>query len=508
MQCSVVNSVNHTELITLKSKIPTCLLLVLLFCNKEVAFFLNYFLAMKIILTILLLSLCISCGDKKQNERMQENHTENVKFMTLDPGHFHAALVQKTMYVEVDSTIHVFAPEGPEVRDFLNKINAYNSRKDKPTQWKVETYFGNDYLDQMIARRPGNVMVVAGKNSKKIDYVLEAVKAGLNVYADKPLVIDPDGFEKLRQAFKISEEKGVLIYDIMTERFESTTAMQKLISTLPNIFGELVEGTLKEPAISKESVHHFFKYVSGQPLVRPPWFFDVNEEGEGIVDVTTHLVDLVQWEAFPSEIVDSTDINMLSAKRWPTILTSTEFKAVTGLDSFPSYLEKDIVDNKLNVFCNGEMNYKIRGKHAKVSVIWNYQAPVGTGDTHYSIMRGTKSNLIIRQGENEDYKPTLYVEVLDKSDFEKRLNSALSNEITELFPGTTIDKLSNSIWRINIPDEFKIGHEAHFAQVTRNYLDYLKAGKLPKWEIPNMITKYYTTVQAYKMAIGNENSRN
>ena len=400
---------------------------------------------MKYIIHILLLGLCIGCGEKKQGDKMDDNNSEIVKFMTLDPGHFHAALVQKTMYKEVDSTIHVFAPEGLEVKDFLNKISGYNSRNEKPTQWNVETYFGDDYLDQMISRRPGNVMVVAGKNSKKIDYVLEAVKAGLNVYADKPLVINPEGFEKLKQAFKISKEKGVLIYDIMTERFECTTAMQKLISTLPNVFGELVDGTLEEPAISKESVHHFFKYVSGQPLVRPPWFFDVNEEGEGIVDVTTHLVDLVQWEAFPSEIIDSTEINMLSAKRWPTILTISEFKKVTGLASFPTFLEKDLVDNKLNVYCNGEMNYKVRGKHAKVSVIWNYQAPEGTGDTHYSIMRGTKSNLIIKQGKDENFKPTLYIEVLDKLNFEEGFNKALSNEISELFPGTTVDKLSNSI---------------------------------------------------------------
>lgn len=101
-------------------------------------------------------------------------------------------------------------------------------------------------------------MIVAGKNSKKIDYVLAAVKAGLNVYADKPLVINPDGFEKLKEAFKVAKENNVLIYDIMTERFESTTMMQKLLSTIPTVFGELVDGSPEEPAISKESVHHFF----------------------------------------------------------------------------------------------------------------------------------------------------------------------------------------------------------------------------------------------------------
>lgn len=463
---------------------------------------------MKSKISILLIILCLACGEKKSDEKiMEEEKVEKVRLMTLDPGHFHAALVQKTMYDQVDSTIHVYAPDGPEVKDFLSKIESYNSREEAPTAWKVKTHFGNNYFQKMLDDTPGNVMIVAGKNSKKIDYVLEAVKAGLNVYADKPLVIDPNGFEKLKEAFRIADEKGLLIYDIMTERFESTTMMQKLYSTLPGIFGELVEGSPEEPAISKESVHHFSKYVSGKPLVRPAWFFDVNEEGEGIVDVTTHLVDLVQWEAFPAQIIDSSEVEMISARRWPTILSKADFTHVTKLSEFPDYLDKDLRpagqtggDSELHVFCNGEMSYKIRGKHAKVSVIWNYRAPEGTGDTHYSIMRGTHSDLIIKQGKEENYKPILYVRPKRKDGFEAKMQQALSNEIKAQFPGTTAELTSDGSWRINIPEEFKIGHEAHFGQVTENYLTYLETGKLPDWEVPNMITKYFTTIEAYKMA--------
>ena len=40
-----------------------------------------------------------------------------VKLMTLDPGHFHAALVQKTMYDQVAPEVFVFAPDGPDVDD-------------------------------------------------------------------------------------------------------------------------------------------------------------------------------------------------------------------------------------------------------------------------------------------------------------------------------------------------------------------------------------------------------
>lgn len=445
--------------------------------------------------------LCFACGEKKPTDKhMEEEIVEKVKLMTLDPGHFHAALVQKTMYPQVDSTIHVYAPEGPEVKDFLSKITQYNSRAENPTEWKISENIGDDYLEKMISDKPGNVMIVAGKNSKKIDYVLEAVKAGLNVYADKPLVINPEGFEKLKEAFRIAKENNVIIYDIMTERFESTTMMQKLFSTMPDVFGELIDGTPEEPAIVKESVHHFFKYVSGNPLVRPAWFFDINEEGEGIVDVTTHLVDLVQWEAFPNQVIDSSNVEMVMARRWPTILTKEEFQNVTGLSDFPDYLQKDIKDDKLNTFSNGEMTYKINGKHAKVSVIWNYRAKEGTGDTHFSVMRGTKSDLIIKQGPLEDYKPTLYVKPKQRVGFDTIIQKAIENKIQTQFVGATSESMTDGSWRINIPAEFKVGHEAHFAQVTENYLKYLEDGKLPEWEVPNMITKYYTTVEAYKMA--------
>lgn len=456
---------------------------------------------MKNKLVLLAVVLSFSCTEKKSTEKnMEEEKVEKVKLMTLDPGHFHAALVQKTMYPQVDSTIHVYAPDGPEVKDFLSKINQYNSRPENPTAWTVNENLGDDYLGKMLADKPGNVMIVAGKNSKKIDYVLEAVKAGLNVYADKPLVINPEGFEKLKEAFRIAKENDVLIYDIMTERFESTTMMQKLFSRIPEVFGVLVDGTPEEPAIVKESVHHFFKYVSGNPLVRPAWFFDINEEGEGIVDVTTHLVDLVQWEAFPNQVIDSSNVEMVKARRWPTILTKEEFQKVTGLEDFPLYLQKDIKEGKLNTYSNGEMIYKINGKHAKVSVIWNYQAPEGTGDTHCSIMRGTKSNLIIKQGKEENYKPTLYIQPTIKSPFEDLLKNAVDNQVQESFPGASVEKTDGGLWKINIPDEFKVGHEAHFGQVTENYLKYLKDGKLPEWEVPNMITKYYTTIEGYKMA--------
>jgi predicted dehydrogenase len=280
----------------------------------------------------------------------------------------------------------------------------------------------------MIADKAGNVVVLSGNNRKKAEYITKSINAGLNVLADKPMIITPGDFPALEAAFLIAHQKGVLLYDIMTERYEVTTILQKLLSQNSNVFGTLTTGSKDEPAVTKISVHHFSKIVSGSSLLRPAWFFDVTQQGEGIVDVTTHLVDLVQWECFPEQILNPSDINMISAKRWPTFISKDEFKEVTGFDNFPDFLRKDIKDSKLNVFANGEMIYQIKGIYAKVSVEWKYQAPPGGGDTHYSVMRGTKCDLVIRQGADEKFLPTLYVENvkgLPMNDFASKLKEVV-----------------------------------------------------------------------------------
>lgn len=38
------------------------------------------------------------------------------------------------------------------------------------------------------------------------------------------------------------------------------------------------------------SIHSFYKEVAGKPLTRPAWYYDVTQQGEGIADVTTHLI--------------------------------------------------------------------------------------------------------------------------------------------------------------------------------------------------------------------------
>lgn len=432
--------------------------------------------------------------------------TAKYKLMTLDPGHFHAALVQKSMNDLVSPTVHVYAPDGFDLNEHLKRIDGYNNRADKPTKWEEKVYKGNDYLAKMLAEKPGNVVVLAGNNQHKIEYIKKSVEAGLNVLSDKPMAIDEAGYETLKAAFDTAKAKNVLLYDIMTERYEITTMLQKELANAPALFGELQKGTPDDPSVTKISVHHLYKIVSDKPLVRPAWFYDTAQQGEGIVDVTTHLVDLIFWECFPEQPIALTDVELLKAKRWATSVSKEQFAKSTNTPEFPAYLKSKLdAKGNLQLFSNGEFTFKTKGVHSKVSVVWNYEAPAGTGDTHFSVMKGTKAIATIKQGKEENFKPELYVtptNAKDKAAVGEELKKVVDALQTK-YKGIALKDTKDG-WQVTIPESFRDGHEAHFSQVAGKYFKFLEAGKLPDWEVPNMLAKYYVTTQALKLAMKNK----
>lgn len=462
---------------------------------KQNAFLFVLFLCLSVVL--------FSCAEKEKGKLTDTTAGGNFKLMILNPGHYHAALVQKSMYDQVAPVAYVYAPDGPEVQEYLKRIESFNTRPENPTNWQEEVYTGDDYLEKMLTEKAGDVVVMSGNNQKKTEYIKSAVDAGLNVFCDKPMCIDAEDFELLEEAFATAEKKGVLLYDIMTERFNILCILQKMLVLNKEMFGELEKGSVDEPAVVKESVHHFFKYVSGTPIKRPTWYFDTAQQGEGLVDVTTHLIDLVMWTCFPDEPIDyQKDIVMKEARHWPTMLTRRQYEKVTRAPDFPDFL-KGKLNNEgvLPYYANGEMIYTMKGVHVKLLVKWNFEAPEGGGDTHHSLFRGTKTNVIIRQGKEQNYRPELYVEPAPGASADElavSLKKALA-ELQSKYPGLALKRQADS-WQVVIPEKHRIGHEAHFRKVTEEYLQYLAEGKLPEWEVPNMIAKYYITTRALQLA--------
>ncbi|MBN2312978.1 MAG: Gfo/Idh/MocA family oxidoreductase [Sedimentisphaerales bacterium] len=457
-----------------------------------------------VILFILCFCLTIlsSCAEH-QCETLASTDVWKAQLMTLDPGHYHAALVQKSMYEQVCPLAYVYAPDGPDVDNHLEQIKRFNSREENPTSWRQKVYKGDDFLEKMLTNKCGNVVVLSGKNRRKTEYIKASIDAGLNVFCDKPMCITPEGFEVLKQAFDTARRKNLLLCDIMTERYNVTCILQKLLVLDKDLFGEIETGTPENPAVIKESVHHFFKYVAGAPLKRPAWYFDTTQQGEGLVDVTTHLIDLVMWTCTPEETLDyKTDVQMKQARRWPTVITPEQYEKVTGVAGFPDYLKTKLNDEgSLPCYSNGQMIFTLKGTHVKLSVAWNYEAPEGGGDTHHSLFRGSKAHVIIRQGKEQNYRPEVYVEPAPGGNADE-VAAALKKAVTSLqskFPGLSANKEGDG-WHLMIPDTCRIGHEAHFRNVMEYYLGYLPKGQLPDWEVSFMIAKYYITTRALELA--------
>src|SRR5438552_976979 len=152
---------------------------------------------------------------------------QEIRFITLNPGHFHAALVQKEMYEDVSPQVHVYAPLGPDLVAHLGRIAGFNTRSTQPTDWQLEVHAGPDYLERLAKEKPGNVVVLAGCNANKIDAILAALDAGMNVLADKPWILVPEDLPKLQQALDVAEARKLIALDIMTERYEITSILQR-----------------------------------------------------------------------------------------------------------------------------------------------------------------------------------------------------------------------------------------------------------------------------------------
>jgi predicted dehydrogenase len=414
--------------------------------------------------------------------------------IVVDPGHFHAALAQKEMYENVAELVHVYAPVGPDLVDYLTRIARFNTRAEAPTRWRLEIHAGGDFLDRMAREKPGDVAIFAGRNNEKISAIARAVEAGLHVLADKPMIVRRADLSTFGAMIDVAAAKGLVVLDMMGGRQEITRSLTRLLHADREIFGEQTPGSPAELGVEMTSVHHLMKMVSGVPNPRPPWYFDVRQQGDALADIGTHLVDRVHGTLFPDEVLDyRRDIAIGAVRRWPTMMDLAQFRQVTGEMDWPDYLGAAVAGGTLSYQCNTHLDYAVRGVHVGLDMVWEWLEPAGGGDTHTETWRGTRARIELRHGPAEGWRPQLYVVPLGD------IGAALERRImalAETRPGLGLERQGGE-WRIVIPDGLRIGHDAHFRELTRNFLAHVEApGSLPAWETQNLIAKYYVTTAA------------
>jgi predicted dehydrogenase len=421
------------------------------------------------------------------------------RLIVVDPGHFHAALVQKEMYPALSPRVQVYAPLGPDLIDYLTRIARFNQRAEQPTGWEVEIHAAPDFLDRMRGECPGGIAIFSGRNSGKVECIAAAVGAGLHVLADKPAIIRREDLPRFEAVLKAARARQLIVADMMTGRIDVVARLIRVLRGDPELFGEPVAGTQDEPGVRLSGVHHLLKMVAGVPNPRPAWYFDITEQGEGLADTGVHLVDRAHKTLFPDEALDYRhDIRILAASRWPTLVTSTQFRQLTGEASWPDYLSPWVRGDALEYFCNGRLDYRLRGIHVRLETRWDWQAQQGD-DTHTALYRGSRAQLEIRQGAAEGYRPELYVVPLGEIGdvLERRIAASQA-----VYPGIAAERRGGE-WRVVIPNALRVGHEANFAQFTRRFLAYVEdPSSLPVRETPNLLTKYFVSTEAVALSHG------
>ena len=406
----------------------------------------------------------------------------------LEPGHFHATLTLRATHLAVAPEVFVYASAGPELDDFLALVERFNHRADRPTHWRPRVRRSADPLAQLLVERPGDVVVLAGKNGGKARVMRRLHSAGFHVLADKPWLVEPADLAEIRASLT----GGAIAREMMTGRRDVIGRLVKRLVDDPDVFGGFT-AEAAEPAIEHESVHHFEKRVDGVPLRRPWWFFDSRVQGSGAVDIPTHLVDQAQWMLDGVAGPDDAPA-LLGARGWSTRVPVDAFTRITGAGGVPPELRGAVEGDALRVFCNAELTYRLRGVTARAATRWETSSPPGGGDTSRLVLRGRAAEIRIEQSAETRFQRRLLVEARgDIAGTARHLARVLAGGE---WAGARARPVGPTSHEIDVPPTLDVGHEAHFAELLDELLGWIDTGHRPAALATRTLAKYTLLAEA------------
>ncbi len=453
-----------------------------------------------------------------------------------EPGHFHAALLLNSANPRVDRAVHVYATPGPELDRFVALIGDFNARSVQPTAWDLHLHTESDMgghadrLGQLIAERRGELAVIAGRNEPKLAAIDRLHRAGIMALVDKPWLVDAAAVPHLDRVTTASP----MVMDLMTGRHDVVNRLCRRVLTTSEVFGDVGSrssggsasgsGTggaaTSAPDLEFGSVHHLCKVVDGRALIRPSWYYDIGIQGDGMVDIHSHLVDQAQWlvdELRPSTADDggwhSDDVRIEHAERWATPVPLADFAESTGLDSFPPSLLDRVSTSPsdpgggpvLELACNGRISYRLRGVSVHQQTIWRVRSAVGGGDEHSFIARGSRCTVAVNQGPHTGDRPVVRLAMVDQGRHRRQeLAASMASHLEDWqgeFPGLTMEA-DDGGYRLIIPESLATPHESVFAKVLDEFLDRAERAD---WSIPAASTiqvRYRLLAEAHQLAIG------
>ena len=411
----------------------------------------------------------------------------------LEPGHFHAVLTLRERHPLVSDQIVVYASQAPggggEIDEFLALVQSFNRRPQRPTRWRTVVRAGPEPLARLLADRPGDLAILAGRNDRKMALTRALHDAGIHVLADKPWITTAAALGDVRHVLS----GGARVMEMMTGRHAPTTAVAERLVADGEIFGEFDTGG-SEAAIRLASVHHLEKSVNGAPLRRPAWFFDVGVQGDGVADIPTHLVDQAQ-RLVGARRRDTGGAELLGARRWSTEVPRALFARVTGVADFPAELGASADRDVLAYAGNAELSLRLGGVAVRVETRWDLTESPGGGDAHSATITGTDARVRIEQGPSSGFRRRLTVEPRGTA---SRLGATLERAASawkEHYPGLAVVAAPEG-FEIHVPAGPGTAHEAQFPLVLDEFLQAIEHGRWPDERAAQTLAKYELLARA------------
>ncbi len=376
-----------------------------------------------------------------------------------------------------------------EAAEFVDLIEAFNGRPQRPTRWRVVVRAHPEPLARLLNERAGDVVILAGRNDRKMALVRRLHDAGLHVLADKPWIMSATALPDVRHVLS----GGARVMEMMTGRHAAASRIAERLVREPEIFGTFDTGG-DDPAIHLTSVHHLEKSVNGAPLRRPPWFFDVRVQGDGLADIPTHLVDQAQRFLAGHGAATDREAELLAARRWSTPVPRALFARVTGAADFPADLRGHVEGDVLAYAGNAELSFRLRGVRVHLAARWDLTESPGGGDASSTAIAGTAARVRLEQGPHTGFRQRL---VVQPCGHEPHVVAALQKAMTAWQPDYP------GLAAVAAPDGYEIeipagpGHEGQFALVLDEFLRSIDgAAPWPDERAADTLAKYELLARA------------
>jgi predicted dehydrogenase len=159
-------------------------------------------------------------------------------------------------------------------------IEAVVVRKDQ-TEWATEHFDAPilDSVDSLFRDYSPDIVAIANENDRRAEVVLQALVAGCDVIADKPLSVSIEEHERIVTTLGLLKERKLL--NLLTLR--GTPQWRGVYDVVRN-------GSIGAPAFC-----HVRMAVRLKRSQRPPWFLDVGRSGGLFLDLLIHGLDVVEW---------------------------------------------------------------------------------------------------------------------------------------------------------------------------------------------------------------------